>query len=172
MKADYEHWQKLGIQESFEAYVGQSRSPSIGDPEMKKAWLKELLNRQKNRSAPPAQDAATGPSKAQTVRELLELMPRGLDPAAAAGLTATYQFEVSGDENFTAHLQIDQQQATFRAGPAARPEVIIKTPADVWLAISHRQMDGAQAFMSGKFKVEGDLSLLMRLHSLFPGEPA
>jgi len=45
--------------------------------------------------------------------------------------------------------------------------VTIKSPAEVWLAVSKGEMDGQGAFMSGKFKVEGDLSLLMRLKSLF-----
>jgi putative sterol carrier protein len=45
--------------------------------------------------------------------------------------------------------------------------VLIRTPAEVWLAIAKGEMDGQQAFMSGKYKVEGDLSLLMRLPQLF-----
>ena len=45
----------------------------------------------------------------------------------------------------------------------------ITTPAAVWLAISRGELDGQQAFMSGKYKVEGDLSLLLKLKSLFSG---
>jgi putative sterol carrier protein len=45
--------------------------------------------------------------------------------------------------------------------------VVIKTPADVWLAIAKGEIDGQQAFMSGKYKVEGDLFLLMKLSQLF-----
>jgi multimeric flavodoxin WrbA/putative sterol carrier protein len=169
MQADYEHWQKLGIMESFESYVGQSRTVPTQDPELRKAWLKGLMDRQKNRSAAPVPAAATGPLTAQTARELLESMPQGLDPAAAAGLSATYQFEVRGSENFTAHLHIDNQKATFQEGPAANPQVIIKTPAEIWLAIARGELDGQQAFMTGKFAADGDLTLLMKLKSLFPG---
>jgi multimeric flavodoxin WrbA/putative sterol carrier protein len=169
MKADYEHWQKLGIMESFESYVGQSRTVPSLDPEIRQAWLKGLMDRQRNRSAAPVPGAATGSRAAQTVRELLESMPQGLDPAAAAGLTATYQFEVSGRENFTAHLRIDNQKATFQEGPADNPQVIIKTPAEIWLAIARGEVDGSQAFMAGKFQATGDLTLLMKLKSLFPG---
>ena len=98
------------------------------------------------------------------------MMPQGLNPAAATGLAATYQFEVSGSENFTACLRIENQQATFQAGPAENPNVVIKTPADVWLAVSRGELDGSQAFMTGRFKVDGDLGLLMKLKSLFSGE--
>ena len=76
---------------------------------------------------------------------------------------------MSGDENFTAHLRIENGEATFQLGPAPHPDVIIKTPADVWLAIARRELDGAAAFMTGKFQVQGDLGLLMKLHTLFEG---
>lgn len=104
---------------------------------------------------------------AQTVRELLELMPQALNPAAAAGLTATYQFEINGSENLTAHLHIENQQAVFHEGPAERPEVVIQTPAEVWLAVSRGELDGAKAFMTGRFKATGNLGLLMKLQALF-----
>ena len=103
----------------------------------------------------------------QTVRELLELMPGALNPAAAAGLALTYQFEINGSENFTAYLRIEDQQAVFHEGPAERPEVIIRAPAEVWLAVSRGELNGAQAFMTGKFKATGNLMLLMKLQSLF-----
>jgi putative sterol carrier protein len=45
--------------------------------------------------------------------------------------------------------------------------VVIKTPADVWLAVAKGEMDGQQAFMNGRYKVEGDLSLLLKLRALF-----
>ena len=57
----------------------------------------------------------------------------------------------------------------FHDGPADNPSVVIKTPADVWLAVSKGELDGQQAFMSGRYKVEGDLSLLLKLKSLFSG---
>jgi putative sterol carrier protein len=44
---------------------------------------------------------------------------------------------------------------------------VIKTPADVWLAISRGELDGQQAFMAGKYKVEGELALLLKLRALF-----
>ena len=95
------------------------------------------------------------------------MMPGVLNPEAAAGLDANFQFEVSGQENFTAYLEIKNSQATYHDGPAAHPDVIIKTPADIWLAVAMGELDGAQAYMTGAYQVEGDLGLLMRLGSLF-----
>jgi putative sterol carrier protein len=95
------------------------------------------------------------------------MMPSGFKSEAAQGLTAVFQFEMSGSEAFTAHLSIADGRCVFRDGPHDRPDVVIKSPADVWLAISRGELDGQAAFLSGKYTAEGDLSLLLKLKSLF-----
>ncbi len=83
------------------------------------------------------------------------------------GLKAIYQLEVDGGENFVAHLKIADGICDYHEGPVANPDLVIKTPADVWLKISRGEMDGQKAFMAGQYKVEGDLSLLLKLKTLF-----
>jgi putative sterol carrier protein len=39
--------------------------------------------------------------------------------------------------------------------------------ADIWLAVAEGKLDGQQAFMSGKYTVVGDISLLFKLKALF-----
>ena len=84
-------------------------------------------------AAPPA-------STAKTCRGLLSLMPLAFKAAAAEGLSAVYQFEVYGDETFVSHLRIAGGACTFHEGPADNPNLIIKTPADVWLKISRGEL--------------------------------
>jgi putative sterol carrier protein len=108
-----------------------------------------------------------GAHSAATCRELIRMMPRGFNAEAAEGLRAVYQFEISGDEEFTAHLNIADGRCQYGDGPAESPGVIVQSPADVWLAISRGEKDGQTAFMAGEYKVQGDLSLLMRLKTLF-----
>ena len=103
----------------------------------------------------------------RTCRELLEMMPKGFRPDAAQGVSAVYQFEMSGPETFVAHLRIENGTCTFMDGPAEDPGVVVKSPSDVWLAISMGEMDGQEAFMGGRYQVEGDLMLLMQLKSFF-----
>jgi len=169
MAADYEHWQELGLFKSFEAYVGQNRSrPSGGIPDVRETSGKgppDQFREEAGAASPPGGGAQAG--EPATARVLLEMMPRYLNPAVAAGLTATYQFEVSGNEDFTAHLTIADGQATFHEGPAAHPSIIIRTPAEVWLAIARKELDGTSAFLSGQFRIKGDLGLLVKLKTLF-----
>ncbi len=93
----------------------------------------------------------------------------GFNPSAADNMDAIYQFEVNGQENFCAYLRISGQECAYHEGNADNASVVIKTPADVWLAVSKGEIDGQQAFMSGKYEVEGDLALLMKLPALFTG---
>ncbi len=169
MVADYEHWQELGLFKSFEAYVGQSRSRQT--PAMQ-APPPQPKSRQETVAAPTAAPTAavkpeSSPAAPGTCRELLEIMPGALNPAAAAGLTAIYQFDVSGTEEFTAHLVIADGKATFHEGPADKPNLIIRTPPEVWLAISRGELDGTTAYLSGQFRIKGDLGLLIKLKTLF-----
>lgn len=43
----------------------------------------------------------------------------------------------------------------------------IHTPSDVWLAVSRGEMDGQVALMQGKYTVEGDFNLLLKLNEMF-----
>jgi len=172
MKDDFEHWEKHGLYRSFETYIQQERAKGSYDPEMRKAWLQEVMARRTSKRAGKKSVILESLSKSAaplstTCREMLQSMPLGFNPSAAQGLEAVYQFEISGDESFTAHLKIGEGACSYHDGPAPQPGVVIKTPADVWLAISRGELDGQQAFMAGKYKVEGELALLLKLRALF-----
>lgn len=178
MADDYRHWQKHDLFDSFEGYIGQAAAQvPVGDEKTRRAWVKEMIAAYKDEKKLGSDPAGIGsgvagcerpdPQSAPNLLELLKRMPQGLDKDAAAGIEAIYQFEVSGDENFTAHVVVSGQTAEFREGPAENPTVVIKTPADVWLSISRGELDGQSAFMAGKYTTEGDLGILMKLGQLF-----
>jgi multimeric flavodoxin WrbA/putative sterol carrier protein len=172
MKSDYDHWEKLGLNQGFESYIQQKlEGAAPHDPEVRNAWLKELMaeyaKKRSHSAARKSKKTPEGYSSEKTCRELLQIMPSILDRSAAKGLHATIEFQVTGDEVFNAHLNIADGVCTYSDGPADSPGVVIKTPASVWLAISRGELDGQTAFMNGKFTVEGDLTLLFKMKSLF-----
>ena len=61
------------------------------------------------------------------------------------------------------------ENAPVSEGLADSPTLTIKTPSEVWLAIANREMDGQQAFTEEKYSARGDMTLLMRMKSLFGG---
>jgi putative sterol carrier protein len=114
-----------------------------------------------------ATDRPSGPQSAATCRELLKMMPLGFKKEAAGDLKAVYQFVIGSPENFTAHLSIADGRCVYADGTHEKPDVTITSPADIWLAVSRGEMNGQSAFMTGKYKAEGDITLLMRLGTLF-----
>jgi multimeric flavodoxin WrbA/putative sterol carrier protein len=170
MRDDYKHWQESGFYDGFESYIGQSFSKPPYDEGMRKEWIKGLVANDKGRAAGIARQAAASQTEARvfaSCRELLQAMPLGFKKEAAGNMKATYQFEISGTESFVARIEISDGACVYADGPGEKPDVIIKSPAEVWLAVSRGEMNGQAAFMSGKFKVEGNIGLLMKLGSLF-----
>ncbi len=172
MKHDDKHWREHGFYKSFEAYIGQTPTKVPYNPEIREAWIKGMIEERKSRKQAgqgkeKKKSAAPNASTAGNCRELISRMPLAFNPAAADGLDAVYQFDVYGDEEFTAHLRIAGGACTYAEGPADRPNLILKTPADVWLKISRGELDGQKAFLEGRYKAEGDMTLLLKLKNLF-----
>jgi len=102
-----------------------------------------------------------------TCREIIAGMPSAFSAEVAGDMVADIQFHVTGEEPGDYHLHIEGGACTFHEGTSETPKLAIHTPSDVWVAVSNGEMDGQQAFMQGKYRVEGDFSLLMKLNDLF-----
>jgi putative sterol carrier protein len=94
-------------------------------------------------------------------------MAATFNPQPAGDLKATIQFEVTGKQTGDWFLSVENGRCTYQEGKANSPNLTIKTPSEVWLAIANKEMDGQQVFMEGKYTATGDISLLMRMRSLF-----
>jgi multimeric flavodoxin WrbA/putative sterol carrier protein len=171
MKHDYKHWQEHGFYDSFEKYIGQETAEAPFDGELRDAWIKEMIEEHKAKKIAHPAEVTKGPGAAvqgvKNCRELLQAMPLAFMPEAAGNLAAVIQFEVTGDENFISNIRIVNGRCTYHDGPVDKPNLVIKTPADVWLKISRGQLNGQKAFMEGRYKTEGDVTVLLKLKSLF-----
>jgi multimeric flavodoxin WrbA/putative sterol carrier protein len=110
----------------------------------------------------------------EAVKEDIRIVLRGMAASfrghAAEGLRTTIQFDISGSQPGQWYYEIQDGYCSFKKGNAEKPNLIIHTPAEVWLAISKGEADGGKAFLEKKYTVEGDLNLLMRFKALF-GDP-
>jgi putative sterol carrier protein len=77
------------------------------------------------------------------------------------------QFDVTDEDPGDYFLTVSSGVCTAYEGIHPDPKLTIHTPAEVWLNIARGKMNGATAFMTGKFKVTGSLDLLMKLAKLF-----
>ena len=104
--------------------------------------------------------------------ETISRMPDFFNSEAAGDLTAIIGFVVSGSETFEAYLSIQKGGCVLETRPSHRPDLVIHTPAEVWLAIARRELDGQQAFFQKAYQAEGDLGLLLRMKQIFRGRPS
>lgn len=101
------------------------------------------------------------------MRLILRGMAAMYNPQVKPGLKAVVQFEVTGKQTGNWFLAIENDKCTFNEGSHSHPTVTIKTPSEVWLAIVNKEIDGQQAFLEGKYKAEGDMTLMMNMKNLF-----
>ena len=103
-----------------------------------------------------------------TIAELFEQMPSVYNPAAAAGMNKTFQWNITGDEAGVWAFKITNGQGEVIPGGVEKPDVTFTISDKDWLAITEGKLDGMNAFMTGKLKVSGDMMLAMKLQILFP----
>ncbi len=104
---------------------------------------------------------------ADTVKEVFDNMAANFNAAKAAGMKAVYQWDVTGDGGGKWNAAIADGACSVSEGENASPNITITVAAKDWLDIINGKLDGQMAFMSGKLKVKGDMSLAMKLKTLF-----
>lgn len=102
-----------------------------------------------------------------SLKDILYAMPQYANRDAIQNVNKTVQFNFSGDEAGQYHLVVNEGTATVHEGLASAPDVTIDAPGEVWKAISMGEMNGAVAFMTGKFKASGDITILMAMQNWF-----
>ena len=101
--------------------------------------------------------------------EAISRMPDFFNPETAGSLEAVIGFIIAGAETFEAYLVIRDGDCHLETNPPRQPDLTIHAPAEVWLAITRRELDGQQAFFQKAYTAEGDLGLLIRMKALFSG---
>jgi putative sterol carrier protein len=101
-----------------------------------------------------------------TQRFAQELRNR-IDPSRAAGMTAVYQFVISDDTDGAVHANIVNGAIDVAEGRAAIPDITLTATAADWLAIVKGELSGQMGFLMGKLKIQGDMTLALKLQSVF-----
>ena len=88
-------------------------------------------------------------------------------PEAAGDTRATIQFRFSGEAEGSCHFKIGEGKIQAALGFAEKPDLTINAPFSVWMDVITGKANGQQMFMEQKYKVAGDISLLLRMNQLF-----
>lgn len=98
-----------------------------------------------------------------TIDAFMSVFPLGLKAGAAGDRQVILQFDFSGTIQDACHFIIDPKRIAAKPGRAVNPDIIIHTPFALWMDIMTRKADGQQMFLDGKYRVEGDFDLMLKL---------
>jgi putative sterol carrier protein len=103
-----------------------------------------------------------------TPDQIVEAMPNYLIPEKAGSTNATIAFDLSGDGGGKWWVRVHDGTAESGKGePPEAAKLTLKAAVNDWVNIMTGKLDGMTAFMQGKLKTEGDLSLAMKMQSMF-----
>lgn len=97
-------------------------------------------------------------------REFFETLESRVDPAKAAGMNASYRFDIDGSGSWT--VDVDDGKVSV-AENGADADCTISTSSETFLKIANGEQNPTAAYMSGKLKVKGDMGQAMKLQKLF-----
>jgi aminoglycoside phosphotransferase (APT) family kinase protein len=104
----------------------------------------------------------------QRLAALLDLPPPG-EPRAVTHVdrvTARIQFHLTGAGGADWYLVAERGEGTRHPGTVANPDTTVTVAAADWHAIQTGQLNRTEAFLGGKLRIEGDITLLMQLEDM------
>ena len=106
-------------------------------------------------------------ASADDIRNLFPVMVERFIPEKANGIAATIVFDLSGDNGGMFWMRIEAGAVSGGEGGAADPAMTLRASADDWYAVATGELNPMTAFMTGRVKIDGDMSLAMKLQTMF-----
>ncbi|MCJ7695956.1 MAG: SCP2 sterol-binding domain-containing protein [Anaerolineaceae bacterium] len=100
------------------------------------------------------------------VCKFMEQIPSIIDPELTKDVDARILFVLSGDQGGEWGLIINHQTSSITQGRIDNPNLTLKSDAILAVQVLSGEVDGMRAFMMGKLKLLGDLSLAIKLINL------
>jgi putative NADPH-quinone reductase len=91
----------------------------------------------------------------------MAMLSFAFNPLKAGDKRGVLQFNFTGEAPGSCYFVIDKNGCTAHEGKAEKADCTVDSPFEVWADIIQGKADGAQMLMDGKYKVEGDIALMM-----------
>lgn len=112
--------------------------------------------------------AATAAGVGVVLERIFATMESMFRPAPAQGQDGVAQWEVDdGDSTHVWHVIIEAGTCRAGAGPADAPKATLSFTVPNFLRFMAGEMNGIQAFMTGKVKISGDVMWAQRMEGFF-----
>ena len=89
------------------------------------------------------------------------------DPAKAKAVNAIYQFDITGDNGGT--WTVDLTQPAVVSGSSGKAQCTITMSSKDFVDIISEKLNAQMAFLQGRLKVAGDMSLALKLGTILKG---
>ena len=104
---------------------------------------------------------------AATPEEVFNEMNGRLNAEKAKKINSTYLFDIGGDTGGKWFADLTKEAGPWIEKKDGEAKCTITVPkAEDWVSIASGKMNPTSAFMQGKIKVKGDMSLAMKLQTL------
>ncbi len=100
----------------------------------------------------------------ENARQFFESLASRVDQSKAAGLTASYLFEVDGAGTW--FVDVDDGRVSVQEGEQDA-DCTIAASEETFMKIVRGEQNPTSAYMMGKLKVRGDMGQAMKLQKLF-----
>lgn len=102
-----------------------------------------------------------------TVQEIFaEKLPARLtDNPKTAAMQDVFQFNITGDDGGEWYVDFSRDADYVQPGEASAPGVTLEMKDVDFVAMWEGKLSGAQAFMMGQVKIQGDMNLAMKLQN-------
>ncbi|HUF38630.1 MAG TPA: SCP2 sterol-binding domain-containing protein [Anaerolineales bacterium] len=104
---------------------------------------------------------------AESILEFMNALPDRYNPGPAGGPAAAVQFHFTGAHASDWTLELDGTDCRTKPGVLTDPSVTVTIDSGDFIRLLEGELEPMAAFMRGKLKVKGDVSLAMKLTKMF-----
>jgi len=101
------------------------------------------------------------------IAEFFNSVSQKVDHDKIQGMNVVYQFNITGDGGGSWNVKIAGGQAAVAEGTVDGPNITLTMTAADFGDLLSGKLSGQTAFLTGKLKIQGDMTLAMKLQSLF-----
>ncbi|MGD2105324.1 MAG: SCP2 sterol-binding domain-containing protein [Anaerolineae bacterium] len=101
------------------------------------------------------------------VRKALNSLSGSKDVKKLEGMDVTILFDTKGDTGGLWTVDVDDGEISIEEGEVGSPDVTVEATSEDLVALMKGDLNPMAAFMQGRLKVKGDMSVAMQIQKLF-----
>jgi putative sterol carrier protein len=113
-------------------------------------------------------DHSVGGGNTLSVSETLEKFTERMEenPEHIKDLTYTYEFHITDEKEGIYQLHIQDGKAVYYTAQVKEPRLVLEMDSDHFLKLADNNLNAAMAYMSGRLKINGEVSHALKFQSL------